>query len=139
MTHRVRNGRHVLLQVVSNVTRMYVMYQIKHIMKTDSSKYEITTLPMILLSADSCIFKPQHSFKPHLVNTAVCKASFHSCLLKQNTVYELLTVCVEGHGQRFLQTPVAHDAFDQHVTEQPRLEGQCARYYRRAVALVVFR
>lgn len=49
----------------------------------------------------------------------------------------LLTVCVEGQGQRSLQTLVVHDALDGQVTKEPRLEEQRARHDRRAVALVV--
>lgn len=55
----------------------------------------------------------------------------------ENRIHELLTVCVEEQCQGFLQTLVVHDALDGQVTEQPRLEEQRARHYRRAVTLVV--
>lgn len=40
----------------------------------------------------------------------------------QDIIQEVLTVCVEGHHQGFIQTRVVHDAFDGQVAEQPGLE-----------------
>lgn len=52
-------------------------------------------------------------------------------------VSSLLTVRVERHRQRFPQTLVVDDALDRHVFEQPGMEEQRARHYRRAVPLDV--
>lgn len=49
----------------------------------------------------------------------------------------LLTIRVERHGQRVLQTLVVDDTLDGHVLEQPGMEEQRAPHYGCAVTLAV--